>query len=66
MPVTTCEKNGERGFKWGEHGVCFIGPGAREKAEAVGSAIKAKEGSENASSTALGINPPKPNRKRAV
>ena len=41
MPVMQCEKNGKSGHKWGEEGVCFIGPDSAAKAAAVGAAIKA-------------------------
>lgn len=37
MPLQNC---GEGGYKWGESGVCFTGVGAKEKALAVGKAIK--------------------------
>jgi len=40
MPLMEC---GEGGYKWGESGKCFIGPGAKEKALAVGKAIKVKD-----------------------
>lgn len=43
MPVTTCVKEGQKGFKWGEGGTCFVGANARNKAAAVGRAIKAQE-----------------------
>lgn len=36
-----CEKDGQKGYKWGENGVCFVGPDAEEKAIAVGRAIHA-------------------------
>lgn len=43
MPVLTCVKDGDSGYKWGEQGVCFIGPGSRERAAEVGRAIAAQE-----------------------
>jgi len=43
MPVTECQKDGESGHKWGEEGVCFIGPDSRERAAEVGRAIHARQ-----------------------
>ncbi|MCK5603205.1 DUF2213 domain-containing protein [Candidatus Pacearchaeota archaeon] len=40
MPLMEC---GEGGYKWGDGGVCFTGPGSREKALAVGRAIAAND-----------------------
>lgn len=40
MPLTQC---GQGGYKWGESGTCFTGPDAKEKALAVGAAIKAND-----------------------
>lgn len=40
MPVIKCEKDGQSGYKWGESGTCYIGDGAKEKAEAQGRAIE--------------------------
>lgn len=37
-----CQKDGKPGWKWGEHGVCFIGPNGRSRAAAVGRAIHAQ------------------------
>lgn len=44
MPVMTCQRDGKPGHKWGPNGVCFIGPGSRGQAEAVGRAIAARTG----------------------
>lgn len=44
MPVIECSKDGQMGFKWGESGVCYIGPDARAKAEEQGRAIEANRG----------------------
>lgn len=40
MPLMRCQKNGKKGWKFGQGGSCFIGPGAREKARKQGVAIK--------------------------
>lgn len=48
MPVQRCTKDGTAGYKWGEQGACFIGPGAQERAARMGRAIKAAQ-SERAS-----------------
>ena len=42
MPAMKCRRDGKPGWKWGQNGYCFIGPGAKEKAEAVGRAIHSK------------------------
>lgn len=47
MPVIRCQKNGERGWKWGESGTCYVGPGAREKAAKQGRAIEADKARRN-------------------
>ena len=43
MPVQRCTKQGKGGYKFGESGTCFIGPGARAKAARQGRAIKARQ-----------------------
>ena len=43
MPVKRCQKDGKPGWKWGDQGTCYTGPGAREKALAQGRAIKANQ-----------------------
>lgn len=40
MPIMKCQKNGKTGFKYGETGACYTGPGAREKARKQGQAIE--------------------------
>ena len=40
MPVMKC---GDNGYKWGDSGKCFTGPGSREKAAAQGRAIAASQ-----------------------
>jgi len=42
MPILPCRRDGQDGFKWGEGGVCFVGPGARRRAETVGRSIEAR------------------------
>lgn len=42
MPVQTCTKDGQGGYKWGPSGTCFTGPGSRAKAAAQGRAIEAR------------------------
>jgi hypothetical protein len=32
MPIISCEKNGQKGFKFGESGTCYTGKNAKEKA----------------------------------
>jgi hypothetical protein len=39
MPVQSCQINNENGFKWGEQGKCYTGPGAKKKALEQGIAI---------------------------
>ena len=41
MPVQRCSKSGKSGWKWGASGKCYSGPGAREKAERQGRAVRA-------------------------
>jgi len=41
MPVQRCQKNGRRGYKWGQSGKCYVGQGAKAKAERQGRAIRA-------------------------
>ena len=43
MPLKKCAKNGKSGWKFGDSGKCFTGPGAREKARKQGAAIKISE-----------------------
>ena len=40
MPVQSCSKNGKSGFKYGNSGFCYTGPGAKEKAHKQGVAIE--------------------------
>lgn len=32
MPIQQCSSGGKSGYKWGESGKCYTGPGARAKA----------------------------------
>jgi hypothetical protein len=41
MPVQRCQKNGRRGYKFGSQGACYVGRGAKAKAERQGRAIRA-------------------------
>lgn len=40
MPVKPCQKDGEKGFKYGDTGKCYTGQGAQEKAKNQGVAIE--------------------------
>ena len=46
MPVMKCIKDGKQGHKWGESGVCFVGPNSESKAAAVGRAVYAGRNDE--------------------
>lgn len=39
MPVQECQINGQKGYKWGEEGICFPGKSGRSKAIKQGRAI---------------------------
>jgi hypothetical protein len=41
MPVKPCVKNGKKGFKWGDQGKCYTGPGAKIRAAKQGLAAAA-------------------------
>jgi len=43
MPMMHCSVNGKPGIKWGKHGKCYTGPGAREKAMQQMKAIKSSQ-----------------------
>lgn len=32
MPLKKCTSNGQSGWKWGDSGHCYTGPGAKKKA----------------------------------
>lgn len=40
MPLNKCQKDGKQGYKWGDSGHCYTGPGAKEKALKQGRAIE--------------------------
>lgn len=40
MPIQSCTKNGKSGYKYGDSGTCYTGPGARKKAAKQGAAIE--------------------------
>lgn len=44
MPLKKCSAGGKSGYKWGDSGKCFTGPGARNKALKQGRAIEANKG----------------------
>lgn len=43
MPLKRCQKNGKRGWKFGDSGFCYTGADAKRKAEEQGRAIKANK-----------------------
>lgn len=40
MPLEKCKKGGKSGWKWGDSGACYVGPGAKKKAIKQGIAIE--------------------------
>src|SRR5688572_4328086 len=32
MPIQACSIDGKKGYRWGEHGKCYVGPRARARA----------------------------------
>lgn len=40
MPLKRCQENNQSGWKWGDSGKCYTGPGAKEKAKKQGRAIE--------------------------
>jgi len=42
MPVKKCKVDRKSGWKWGNSGKCYTGPGAREKAEKQGRVSKSR------------------------
>lgn len=44
MSLQRCQKNSQKGWKFGKEGTCYIGEGAREKALKQGRAIEANKG----------------------
>jgi len=43
MPRKRCQKNGKKGWKWGNKGTCYTGKDAKEKADRQGRAIKSQK-----------------------
>lgn len=43
MPLKRCMKERMAGFRWGDKGICYTGPGAREKALKQGRAVEASK-----------------------
>lgn len=43
MPVMSCTKDGQSGYKWGESGTCYVGPDAKKRAKEQGRAIEASK-----------------------
>lgn len=43
MPLKKCSSGGKSGYKWGDSGKCYTGPGARQKALKQGQAIEANK-----------------------
>ena len=41
MPVKKCKSNGKSGWKWGNHGKCYIGKNGKAKAAKQGRAAYA-------------------------
>ena len=59
MPVQDCRIDGVRGYQWGGDGKCYVGPGARRKAEEQGRAIEERGYVGSASlSVVIGAEPP--------
>lgn len=40
MPLMKCSKDGKSGWKFGDSGHCYIGPGAKKQAARQGAAIE--------------------------
>lgn len=40
MPAKQCQRDNQSGWKWGDEGYCYIGSGAKSKAEKQGAAIE--------------------------
>ena len=43
MPVKKCSVQGEKGYKYGDSGKCYLGEDAKEKATKQGQAIHASQ-----------------------
>lgn len=46
MPLQRCKKDGKSGWKYGDNGACYTGPGAKKKAIRQGVAIQENGGPE--------------------
>jgi hypothetical protein len=44
MPLKRCTIDGKSGWKWGDKGHCYTGPGAKKKAIKQGVAVEGPEG----------------------
>lgn len=40
MPLKKCQVNGKEGWKWGDAGKCYTGPGGKKKAIKQGIAVE--------------------------
>jgi len=52
MPIQSCSANGTSGFRWGNSGKCYTGPGAKKKAIKQGYAEDPEHFSEEMNSSA--------------
>lgn len=43
MPLQKCSSNNKQGWRWGDKGKCYTGPGAKKKAIKQGVAIEGPE-----------------------
>jgi hypothetical protein len=43
MPLKECQENNKNGWKWGDSGKCYTGPGAKKKALKQGRAIETQK-----------------------
>lgn len=43
MPVKRCQKDGKKGWKWGDNGKCYVGPNGKSRASRQGRAIEASK-----------------------
>ena len=50
MPLQKCQNNGKSGWKFGDSGKCYTGPGSREKARKQGAAIEISKKQNSTSS----------------
>jgi hypothetical protein len=41
MPTKSCISKGRKGYRWGNHGKCYIGKGAKKRANRQGRAAYA-------------------------